>query len=106
MTLHAHYESYATDCDGPISRDFVLDMYDDEDEYAFQQRVLLAVVSTHTFHGGKLEVVNDDEYSLMRYVWSEATEEGGRHVEATFCTDDCDLTETSYRDYQAEAAGY
>lgn len=115
--LHAHFESYSTDCDGAISRDWIVTMNEEElagqdqdnwfGEIEFHDRVVSAVVNTYSsFRGGRLEVTLDDEYGLPTLEWSEATEEGGRHTSATLCKDDCNTTYHGYRDHRAEEMGY
>lgn len=113
-TLHAHVETHATDCDGPLSSGYLLTMNDHEqaDQFGdikFMERVVSHVVNVYSlFRSGTLQVDCLDESSTeKRLSWSEQTEEGHRSVEATICTDDCDLSEDSWRrDHQAEAAGY
>lgn len=106
--LHAHYESSSTDCDGRMDRSYVIVPNDDErasefGDIEFQERVLGNVVSM-TGLGGTLRVETEP---AIRLIWSEATDEGGRSVEATFCNDEsCDETEYSQRDHAAEAMGY
>lgn len=111
--IHAHIETYATDCDGPISRTYMLTMNDEEraDDFGditFVNRMVAHVVSAYsTFHGGNLTITNDDEYSVgKRLEWNEVTEEGHRNVVANICTDDCDDERPTYRDHRAEAMGY
>lgn len=115
--LHAHVDTYTTDCDGPIARDYVMVMSEDElsgqdqpnwfGDIEFHNRVVAHVVNTYSsFRGGHLEVSVDDEYGNVTLLWAEPTEEGGRRMEARFCTDDCDETEEHYRDYRAESMGY
>lgn len=129
-TLHAHVNTYSVDCDGPISRDYVMTYNDDEraeqvrgyfngvirgedhpindfSEISFRQRVLSHVVSAYTTWQGTLTVTGDEQGGLTKILdWSETTEEGGHHIRAEFCSDDCDTGEEGYRDYRAEAAGY
>lgn len=112
-SLHAHFESYTTDCDGPITREYVLTMTDDEKtdgmgDLHFCERVLCSVANVYgLFRRGTLRIECEDEGSDEKTLtWNEVTEEGTRHVVARICSDDCDTGETTYRDHRAEAAGY
>lgn len=115
--LHAHIETYSTDCDGAISRDYVMTMTDEElsgqdapnwfGDIEFHNRIVAHVVNTYSsFRGGSLTVNLDDEYGTATLEWFEMTEEGTRNSVARFCSDDCDEAETSYRDHRAEEMGY
>lgn len=110
--LHAHIETHATDCDGSISRDYVMAMDEAElssqlGDFEFHNRVVASVVNTYaSFRGGQLTVSVDDEYGSVSLSWSEQTEEGSRQTEARFCSDNCDEAVSHYRDHRAEAAGY
>lgn len=112
MTIHAHVETYSTDCDGALSSGHLMTQNDDErdsqfGDIEFHERVVGYVVNTFSLLAdGTLRVTRLSDGDV-RLSWSEATEEGGRSIEATICTDDCDLGESSWRrDHQAEAAGY
>lgn len=111
MSLHAHYASESTDCDGRMSDAYVITMNDDEqtDQFGdlrFQERVLGHVVSLTGF-GGRLSVDVDEDDGTVRLSWSEQTDEGGRSADAYFCTDEsCDTLDYSHRDHAAEAMGY
>lgn len=114
--LHAHIETYATDCDGALSGGYLLTMNDEEVDRAagggfgdiqFHNRVLSHVVNTYSIMATGSLTVTRLEDGDVRLSWSEATEEGGRNIEATICTDPCDLGEDAWRrDHQAEEAGY
>jgi hypothetical protein len=104
--LHAHIATTSRDCDSTYHNDYVMTKHDEAEDSDFANEVLTHMISAVTFQGAKLEITNDDEYRLARIEWSEATEEGFRHKEAVFCTDDCDTGERRYRDETAEAAGY
>lgn len=114
--LHAHVDTYAVDCDGPISRSYIItadperdqrDSWDGDGEISFRERVLGHVASAYTTWQGTLTVTGDEMGGLTkRLEWSEQTEEGGRHVTAVFCDDDCETNATSYRDHRAEEMGY
>lgn len=106
MTYHAHYESAAQDCDGLYTRDYILAPSGDEDEWQFENHVLTMVVDTAPKYGGTLTVSPRFDDGTHRLEWHEQTDEGYRHREATFCRDDCDFAESSFRDHTAEAAGY
>lgn len=111
-TLHAHFQTYSTDCDGAISRDYVEPMNDEEQEseygdIKFHNRVISTVVNTYSLmYEGSLKVTNEEDNGV-RLFWHEATEEGGRSVEALICKDEsCNLTAHGYRDHRAESMGY
>jgi hypothetical protein len=113
--LHAHIDYYATDCDGSISRDYIMwpnpeqdqrEDYDGDGEISFRQRVLCHIVSAYTTWAGDLKVYGDEMGGLTETMeWSEQTEEGGRSYSARFCRDDC-ADEEHYRDHTAESMGY
>ena len=113
MTIHAHIETYSTDCDGALSSGHVMVPTEHElkdeafGDIRFHNRVVTSVVNTYSLDVvGTLRVTRSgDEVRLM---WNEPTEEGGRATEAIICTDErCDLEEQPWRrDHQAEAAGY
>ena len=109
--LHAHIESRAVDCDGPLDRSYTEVMNDDEladelmGEYYFEARILRSVISLHPHYLAQLEVVSYED-GTSRLSWFEPTEEGSRNVEATFCREDrCDMG-SSQRDHYAEQMGY
>lgn len=108
--LHAHFSTTSTDCDGRIDRDYVLVMDDDErasefGDIEFHDRVVALVVNTYSLDSeGTLRVTKHDDGTRLE--WSEPTEEGFRHTEVSFCSDDCDEAATNYRDHTAESMGY
>jgi len=110
--LHAHVEAESADCDGRYSRDYILQMWDDEksDEMGdlrFEARVIGDVVST--IYPGHLTVTPASESEEIEAMleWEAATEEGFEAKVVRFCRDTCDLDEPStQRDHSAEAAGY
>lgn len=102
-TLHAHVSSTSTDCDGMYSREYVMVQEDGQDEFDFQTRVMDNLVSTTGF-GGTLKVHNDEDG--LRMEWMETTEEGSRHLDADFCTKDCETDMSLTRDHSAEAMNY
>ena len=113
QSLHAHVESYATDCDGPISRTYDMVMSDIErnsefGDIDFHNRVLAHVVNTYSMrHTGTLRVERlggpDDE---VRLEWSEVTDEGSVSLTATICGCPDGNSEPTYRDHRAESMGY
>ena len=113
QSLHAHIQSYATDCDGPISRTYDMTMTDDErnsefGDIDFHNRVLASVVNTYSiFQSGELRVTSGEgsDY-VVRLEWWETTEEGGRNVTATICGCPDGDHEPTYRDHRAEQYGY
>lgn len=108
--IHAHIDSYAVDCDGPIARSHVMTMTEEEKaaefgDIEFHGRVITSVVNTYSlFANGRLEVKATEHGA--RLDWTERTEEGFRNISAHICEADCATDETSYRDIRAEAAGY
>lgn len=108
--LHAHVESYQSDCDGPISRDYVLTMNAEEladeemGDLHFTERVAVSVGNFYASDGGTFTVETGVDY--RRFIWDAPTEEGHEHREATLCTDECDEDERGQRDYYAESMGY
>ena len=111
--IHAHVETYSTDCDGPLSGGFVMvptddDLTSDFADIEFHHRVVSYVVNSYSLMaGGNLRVSRcDDGRTIL--VWTEATEEGGRRIDATICNDEgCDLGEEPWqRDHRAESMGY
>lgn len=105
MSLHCHFSTSATDCDGRIDRDYIMVSNEGQDEYDFRSFVLGMLIG---LGDGTLTQVTGESAGLpwTRLEWSEPTEEGHHYGEALLCQDDCDLEEHHYRDHQAEAAGY
>lgn len=111
--MHAHIEWESQDCDGRFIGSYAVTMNDEERSSKFlgttdfQYRVLASVANVGA-RRGTLTVEETEDGTPLLY-WSEATDEGGRSVEATFYTDEeycgSDHT-TTRRDHQAEAAGY
>lgn len=105
--LHAHVATASSDCDGPMYRDFVQEMNDEErtnDQYgdlAFKERILGNHVSFHSEFGVEVKV------SAHGFVTSEQTDEGYRSADVTWCEDEeCDPNAASQRDIFAEQMGY
>lgn len=112
--IHAHVETYSTDCDGPMSSGYLMAMNDNEKrsdygDIEFHHRVVTRVVNTYSiFTEGTLKVQNEGDNGI-RLNWSEVTEEGGRSVEALICDDETCLYDDEgfwQRDHRAEEAGY
>ena len=109
--IHAHIETYSTDCDGPISRTYVMTMNDSErnsdfGDIEFHDRVTAHIVNTFSLMStGRLDV-NKYDSNHVSLRWFEPTEEGSNDKRAVFCADDCDTGENSYCDHRAESAGY
>jgi hypothetical protein len=110
--IHAHIETYSSDCDGSYTGTYLLTMTDAEraSDFAdieFHNRVLASVVNTYSLDSEGRLTVSRLADGDVRLSWSEPTEEGRRDVEATICTDPCDLGEEStFRDHRAEEMGY
>jgi hypothetical protein len=102
--LHAHVNSYSSDCDGPIERSFIIVTEDTErdglGELTFKERVLALQVSFYALAGATVRLTEHG------FDYDEPTEEGHRSIEVRWCSDLCDLEEQSYRDIRAEQAGY
>lgn len=106
-TLHAHVSTAAADCDGPMYREFVQEMNDEErtnDEYGdlvFKERILGNHVSFHSEFGVAVKV------SAEGFTMHEQTDEGYRSADVTWCEDEeCDPNSYSQRDVYAEQMGY
>lgn len=111
--LHAHVDSVAVDCDGPLYQSYITRLNDDEiaehvkaagvndfHDLHFKARVLTQHVSFHNEFGSTVEV------SSHGFTVSEPTDEGHRAVDVRWCEDECDLNERSQRDVYAEMMGY
>lgn len=109
--LHAHVNTTSVDCDGPIHRNYVTsppvvdaDIIVPDDvafsDIDFMERVFLNLCSPYAVEQLTIEV---DENGFR---WHERTEEGFRAGGVRWCTDNCDRTQSSYRDIRAEEAGY
>lgn len=113
-SLHAHVSTASADCDGPMYREWVESLNDDEvamhekaqgvndfHDLTFKERVLGNHVSFHSEFGVTVKV--DAEGFTM----SEQTDEGYRSAEVRWCEDeDCDPRAYSQRDVYAEMMGY
>lgn len=113
-SLHAHVSTAAADCDGPMYRDYVTELNDDEvaeherangvndfHDLHFKERVLGNHVSFHTEFGCKVEVTAEG------FTAHEQTDEGYRSAEVRWCEDEsCDPRAYSQRDVFAEMMGY
>lgn len=106
-TIHAHFETTATDCDGQIDRAYVVEAFPGEDDLDFHDRIVALVVNTYSLLSmASLSVVKLDS-EQTRLEWSEMTEEGSRYTVAVICTrEDCDTAMNTYRDHRAEEMGY
>lgn len=114
ISLHAHVSTAAADCDGPIYRDWVEPMNDDEiaehveadgvndfSDIHFMNRVFTSRCGPYAVHQMRVTV---DEGG---FEWNESTEEGYRSGEVRWCQDeDCDPNASSQRDVFAEQMGY
>jgi len=110
--IHAHVETYSTDCDGALSSGYLMVANESEQtepfgDIEFHDRVVGNIVNTYSLDRTGTLTVTRLQDGDVRLSWSEPTEEGHRNTEATICTDPCDLGEQGWRrDHQAEAAGY
>jgi hypothetical protein len=115
-TLHAHVSTASRDCDGPMYREWVEAMNDDEiaeheaaevrgyndfSDLHFKGRVLSGRVSFHSERGCQVEITD------RGFEVSEPTDEGYSSSEVLWCEDeDCDPNAASQRDVFAEQMGY
>ena len=113
-TLHAHVSTAAADCDGPIFRDYVVGLSEEEiaeavhadgvndfSEIHFMNRVFANLCGPFAVY--QMRVVVDDS----GFEWNETTDEGYRNGEVRWCrTADCDPNAYSQRDVYAEMMGY
>lgn len=111
--LHAHVDTYAVDCDGPLYRSWVEKLNDEEiaehvaaqgvndfHDLHFKARVLSNHVSFHSEGWVTVKV------TAQGFTMEEPTDEGCRAAEARWCEDECELDERSQRDVYAEMMGY
>ena len=110
--LHAHVSTASRDCDGPLYRDWVESLNDDEramhekangvndfHDLYFKERILGNHVSFHA----ECEV----HVFPAGFRVSEPTDEGYRSAEVIWCeVESCDPHESSQRDIYAEMMGY
>lgn len=113
-SLHAHVSTSSRDCDGGHGQDYITTLNDEEraehvrangindfHDLHFKNRVLGNHVSFSPL--AKVEV----EVTEHGFTMSEATEEGYRSAEVTWCEDtDCDSDAGGQYDQFAEAMGY
>jgi hypothetical protein len=111
-TLHAHVDTAAADCDGPMYRTYVESLNDSEramhdaangvndfHDLVFKERVLGNHVS---FHGRVTVEVHPHGFNSH-----EITDEGYRSADVRWCEDEsCDPHAASQRDVFAEQMGY
>lgn len=112
--LHAHVSTAASDCDGPLYRDYITELNDDEramheqangvndfHDLTFKERVLGNHVSFHPENEVWVKVTEDG------FTTSERTDEGYQSAEVRWCEDEsCDPNAASQRDVFAEQMGY
>lgn len=96
MSIHAHVHSRAMDCDGLITRIYVMPFLPKADKSVEDFKA--AVYSQFRF-----ETVENNAYGFLAY---EDTEEGYRSVSVEFCEHACNENESTYRDHRAELMGY
>lgn len=104
--LHVHVDSTQRDCDGQYDRSHI-------NEYKGSMLQEAGIKGCYWINeeigsivsiwegGGKLEVISANQVS-----WYTPTEEGYEHIELTFCSDDCNTDNSTYRDHTAESMGY
>lgn len=115
LNLHAHIATAATDCDGPMYREYTAFISPEEraqhlaangindfTEIKFRERILASQVSVYSVGPGGLTMKADEH----GFTWNEGTDEGSRGGEVRWC-DDRDCGESySQRDIYAEMMGY
>ena len=112
-TQHAHVNTAASDCDGPMYREYVVRMntdeiaesqqeYNDFSDIVFRERVLGDMVSLTTMQEGQEGTLTWDMHGFS---WSRPTDEGYEGGNVTWCDDDCEDA-YSQRDVFAEMMGY
>lgn len=102
------------DCDGLYHHDYVDTFNDDEiaeriltkgvndfSDIHFMNRVMTNVASPYAVQYGMTVTVDDDGIEV-----NEATDEGFRQASVRWCSDECDETQTAFRDFTAESMGY
>lgn len=117
LTLHAHVDSASADCDGPMYRDYVVGISDEEkaehiaadgvndfSEIHFRERVLASQVPVYAVEEGQDVSVT---IAAWGFRWSQPTDEGYRSGEVRWCDDEsCDPESHGQRDVYAEMMGY
>lgn len=115
--LHAHIDTASSDCDGPMYREYVVSLNDDEvamhdaaeanggvndfHDYEFKARVLSSQVSWHPLEESTVTLTQDG------FTVHEPTDEGYRSSHVRWCEEDsCDPEAYSQRDVYAEMMGY
>jgi hypothetical protein len=96
-------ETDTADCDGRYTAGHVTEMTLEErcdlfGDIFFKERV---IGSTVNLHGHGTLTVKPEGVE-----WREQTDEGYRHVEVTWCEEECSDTRTWKRDHRAESMGY
>jgi hypothetical protein len=116
-TLHAHIDTASADCDGPMYREYVVTLNDDEiaqheaaeanggvndfHDLEFKARVLSSQVSFHSEFGVTVKLDSDG------FEMHEQTDEGYRSSRVVWCEDEtCDPEAYGQRDVYAEMMGY
>jgi len=115
-TAHAHIATAASDCDGPLYRDYtvfvsdeakaksaVRDGVNDFWDIEFRESILTSQVSLTTMRDGQTGTltVTEDGFS-----WNRSTDEGYESSEVTWCDDESCDESYSQRDIYAEMMGY
>lgn len=112
--LHAHVDTASADCDGPMYREYVVTLNDEEiamheaangvndfHEYAFKARVLDSQVSWSPMEDAEAHFTSDG------FTYHEPTDEGYRRSEVRWCEEEgCDPEAYSQRDVYAEMMNY
>lgn len=113
-SLHAHMSTASRDCDGPMYRDYVEALNDDEraeherangvndfHDLNFKARILAGAVFFSAEFGATVNITPEG------FTYNEPTDEGHRSVEVRWCEDEsCDPNAYTQRDVYAEMMGY
>jgi hypothetical protein len=106
-TIHAHVETSATDCDGPLYQSYIMQANEGEDEYGFKSRILMALVSWSYDNRVVFDSGEDDGFDWDSITVDYDHDEGHFHGEARTCrNEDCDPDARTQRDVYAEMMGY
>lgn len=113
LDLHAHIDTASTDCDGPLYRDYVEFLTDEEKaasvaangindftDIRFRERILNSQVNVYCCEAGTLLVDGDG------FRWTEQTDEGYRSSTVRWCEDPTCTPSYAQRDVYAEMMGY
>lgn len=113
ISLHAHIDRSQSDCDGP-TYDSHVEFFNDAEiaeaaaaqgindfsDIHFMNRVFVNVAGPYAVMHANIEI------SEGGFQYAETTDEGYRHAEVRWCSDETCKPETTHRDVYAERMGY